>query len=471
MQILTCDKPYNLDEVRKAKGKPRIARPDSRTTLHELTIRIPKDYQVYVEGKTKYTRRVFTLNRRELQSEVRSFEDEKNAELEKAIVEYNRALESSERKALSLPVDENGYCIAPLRELAERYIEVRSHGSVSPETIKNELNYLRYINATIGDKAACKVTSDDVEACLIAIPRLSRQWGQERIKRLEENRKTATWAKKKKTLVTPLKEPPIAGSDTQAKVLKFLREMYNYAFEKEQVPKNPAHARFLSRVFKQSKPLIDPLMADEAQRFLEAVMKMPLSWVKLSFLALFCLGVRPEEMQALLAGSFLFTGSEPETRIIGAVKHGGVKIEEYPKTDAGRRTIPSGPILAETAKEWIAVKSQMIEDMGLMPTMRMPLMSDGPRPHAYNTWRKHWLKFIDENGFSGIRPYSLRHTFATLNLANGENIKTVSVLMGHESPSYTLDLYAGYVPNTARGIGNRYLDYIRSAGQDCGFTY
>ena len=471
MQLLRCDKPYNLDEVRKTKGKPRIAREDSRTTLYELTIRVPKDYRVYLDGKTKFTRRVFALNRRELQNEVRAFEDEKNDELEKAIAEYKLALESSERKALSLPVGEGGYCTSTLTEFAERYIEVRSHGSVSPETIKNELNYLRYINATIGDKMVCKVTSDDVEGCLIAIPRLSRQWGQERIRQLEENRKTATWAKKKKTLVTPLKEPPIAGSDTQAKVLKFLREMYNYAFEKEQVPKNPAHARFLSRVFKQSKPLIDPLMADEAMRFLEAVLKLPLSWVKLSLLALFCTGIRPEEMQALMPGSFLFTGSEPATRITSAVKRGSVKIEDYPKTDAGRRTIPNDSILADTAKEWIAVKSQMIEDMGLMPTMRMPLMSEGPRPYAYNTWRKHWVKFIEENGFAGIRPYSLRHTFATLNLANGENIKTVSVLMGHESPSYTLDLYAGYVPNTATGIGERYIDYVRSAGQDCGFIY
>lgn len=471
MQTLTCDKPYNLDEARKAKGKPRISRDDSRTTLYELTIRVPKDYRVYVDGKTKYTRRTFALNRRGLQGEVRRFEDEKNEELEKAIAEYKLALKSSERKAPSLPVGEDGYCTSPLKEYAERYIEVRSHGSVSPETIKNELRYLRYINATIGDMTVCKVTSDDVEGCLIAIPQLSRQWGQERIKRLEENRRTATWAKKKRTLVTPLKEPPVAGSDMQAKVLKFLREMYNYAFEKGQVSKNPAHARFLSRVFKQSKPLIDPLMADEAQRFLEAVMKMPLGWVKLSLLALLCTGIRPEEMQALLSGSFLFTGPEPATRIVGAVKHGGVKIEEYPKTDAGRRTIPIDSILADTAKEWIAVKSQMIEDMGLMPTMRMPLMSDGPKPHAYSTWRKHWLKFIDENNFAGIRPYSLRHTFATLNLANGENIKTVSVLMGHESPSYTLDLYAGYVPNTAMGIGSRYIDYIRSAGQDCGFIY
>ena len=75
MQLLRCDKPYNLDEVRKAKGKPRIAREDSRTTLYELTIRVPKDYRVYLEGKTKFTRRVFALNRRELQNEVRAFED------------------------------------------------------------------------------------------------------------------------------------------------------------------------------------------------------------------------------------------------------------------------------------------------------------------------------------------------------------------------------------------------------------
>ena len=38
-----------------------------------------------------------------------------------------------------------------------------------------------------------------------------------------------------------------------------------------------------------------------------------------------------------------------------------------------------------------------------------------------------------------------------LNLANGENIKTVSVLMGHASSGYTLDPYADYVLTT--GVG------------------
>lgn len=53
--------------------------------------------------------------------------------------------------------------------------------------------------------------------------------------------------------------------------------------------------------------------------------------------------------------------------------------------------------------------------------------------------------------------------FATLNLAKGENIKTVAVLVGHASSAYTLDLYVGYVPNTGIGIGPRYMSFLRAA--------
>ena len=34
------------------------------------------------------------------------------------------------------------------------------------------------------------------------------------------------------------------------------------------------------------------------------------------------------------------------------------------------------------------VKSQMVKDMGFLPAMRMPLISNGLKPHAYNTWRR-----------------------------------------------------------------------------------
>lgn len=44
MQLLHCDKPYNLDEAAARRGTPRRKRKDSRTTAYELTIRIPEEH-------------------------------------------------------------------------------------------------------------------------------------------------------------------------------------------------------------------------------------------------------------------------------------------------------------------------------------------------------------------------------------------------------------------------------------------
>ena len=81
---LRCDKPYDLDEARKQKGLPRRRRKDSRTTAYELTIRVPKDYRRYFDGKRKLTRVVYALNKKDdLKSQEESFEAEKNAHLER----------------------------------------------------------------------------------------------------------------------------------------------------------------------------------------------------------------------------------------------------------------------------------------------------------------------------------------------------------------------------------------------------
>lgn len=83
---LRCDKPYDLDEARKQKGLPRRRRKDSRTTAYQLTIRVPEEYRTYFDGKKKLTHVVFALNKKEdLKDQMDAFEDEKNAELERAL--------------------------------------------------------------------------------------------------------------------------------------------------------------------------------------------------------------------------------------------------------------------------------------------------------------------------------------------------------------------------------------------------
>lgn len=54
-----------------------------------------------------------------------------------------------------------------------------------------------------------------------------------------------------------------------------------------------------------------------------------------------------------------------------------------------------------------------------------------------------------------IRPYELRHTYATLLLAAGENVKVVSERLGHASAALTLDVYSHVVPDMQQGAAER----------------
>ena len=455
MEILRCDRPYNIDEARKKKGLPRRRRKDSRTTAYELTIRVPVEYQSYFNGKKKLTKTVFALNKKDdLKAQVASFEKEKNADLESAL-----APDGSEPMGAGIACDNE----TPFGDYAQRYVDVRSNGSVKNSTLVNERRYLKYVKATIGSIAVSKLKSEDVECCLLEIPRLSEKWGLEKMKEREENRKTAYWVKKHGRRVKPLQKPKVAGPDMQAKVLKFIREVLNYALEKEHVTKNVAKAKYLTRIFKKSKPLIDPLMADEAARFLHEVELLPTGFFKLALLLMLDAGLRPEEVQAVRPGNFTFTENESLINITSVVRHSSNAIDDYPKSDASRRSIPIDSYTADVAKKWIAMKSDALREVGLVLTMNTPLISPLATAYSYRSFKNYWDEFIKKAGFEGIRPYALRHTFATLNLANGENVKTISVLMGHASSAYTLDLYAGYVPMTGVGLGERYMNFLRNS--------
>lgn len=456
MKKLRCDKPYDIDEARKQKGQPRRRRKDSRTTAYELTIRVPEEYRTYFEGKKKLTRTVFALNKKDdLKDQVEAFEDEKNAELERRLEERGWVRQGDGKK-------EPGRCMTPIGSYIERYIEIRSNGSVSEATIQNETRYLQYIDAGIGSIPICEVTAEDIEGCLLKVLELSEKWALERQAEWEENRKTARWVRKHGTLAKPFKPIKVAGPDMQSKILKFLREVMNYALEKEDIAKNTAKAKFLTRVFKKSKPLIDPLMADDAARFLQEVEKLALDYLKVTLLILLNTGMRPEEMLALRVGNVIFGEDETLIKITGVVDREGKEIREYPKSDASRRSVPVDDYTASTLRQWIELKTKLMKDLGFKPSMSMLICGPEMIPRTYQSWYRDWLKFAAGAGFEGVRPYALRHTFATLNLANGENIKTVSVLMGHASFAYTLDLYAAYVPNTGIGIGTRYMNFLRA---------
>jgi hypothetical protein len=59
-----------------------------------------------------------------------------------------------------------------------------------------------------------------------------------------------------------------------------------------------------------------------------------------------------------------------------------------------------------------------------------------------------------------IRFHDLRHTFASLMLANGEDVVRVSRLLGHANPTITLNVYSHMLPREHYGSTDRLAQLV-----------
>jgi integrase len=71
---------------------------------------------------------------------------------------------------------------------------------------------------------------------------------------------------------------------------------------------------------------------------------------------------------------------------------------------------------------------------------------------------------IEASGLPPIRPLQdLRHTHATLLLADGENAKVVQERLGHHSHSFTADTYQHVMPGMDAAAATRFDDLVFGA--------
>ena len=76
-----------------------------------------------------------------------------------------------------------------------------------------------------------------------------------------------------------------------------------------------------------------------------------------------------------------------------------------------------------------------------------PVVNDVPRNP--NTMQKKMRKVLERADCKRIRFHDLRHTFATMALENGMDVKTLSAMIGHVSSETTLNIYS-HVTDTMR---------------------
>lgn len=118
-----------------------------------------------------------------------------------------------------------------------------------------------------------------------------------------------------------------------------------------------------------------------------------------------------------------------------------------PKSRAGVRDVAVDEKTARHIAEWKSRQALELSKLGIRQTEETPVCCSETGGfldlHNVERW---WRRFRVEAGFPSLKLHELRHTQATLLLANGVDVKTVQSRMGHSNASITLNWYAHALP-------------------------
>jgi len=121
------------------------------------------------------------------------------------------------------------------------------------------------------------------------------------------------------------------------------------------------------------------------------------------------------------------------------------------KTETSNRKIDLGPVMMTALKKWKLPCP--ISELNLI----FPNEAGNPINHD-NMCRRYFKPALKRAGLGKIRFHDLRHTYASLLIEQGENIKYIQTQLGHSKPTTTLNVYAHlmrpYNQESARRLEN-----------------
>ena len=171
------------------------------------------------------------------------------------------------------------------------------------------------------------------------------------------------------------------------------------------------------------------LSKEEIQRFL---IQAKAEGMYELFLLELTTGLRRGEILALTWDDLNFeTGELHISKQVTPV--GGKNIISEPKTKAAFRTIILPPVMVGLLREY---RKEVFSPL-MFPSRIKP---NQPIDPSYV--RKRLQQILERADCKKVRFHDLRHTFATMALEHGMDVKTLSATIGHVSSSTTLDIYS-----------------------------
>lgn len=203
------------------------------------------------------------------------------------------------------------------------------------------------------------------------------------------------------------------------------------------IVKNP-----MSRVDapKKVKKAVDALSQEQAKRFFEVLPECDLDFRCMLHLFI-TTGIRRGECVGIKWKDIDFKNSTLTiARCVTYTPEAGVTVST-PKTDNSVRTIPLMPSTLNLLQEWKKQTRAKNPDVLLKEAFVFPRGKDVFAPRDPGSVTRRVKRFMKNHDFPDLSPHDLRHSCATLLLAEGADIKSVQEILGHADASTTLDYY------------------------------
>jgi integrase len=223
---------------------------------------------------------------------------------------------------------------------------------------------------------------------------------------------------------------------TMNNILVPLKEMFRHAFVWGHIYKDPT--QYIKKPRVESEEM-DFLNADEIQIFLKNTEP---EYYALFFTAVMT-GMRRGELLGLKWEDIDWNSSQI---VVKRALYRGKFVT--PKSKHSCRRISMTPMLKATLDQHRVFCTRSETNLVFCNENGRPLDPE-------NMVKRHFQPTLERAGLRRIRFHDLRHTFASLLIAMGENVKYVQNQLGHNSATTTLDRYGHLMPGDQNDTGNR----------------
>lgn len=216
-----------------------------------------------------------------------------------------------------------------------------------------------------------------------------------------------------------------------------LLNIFEYAERNKMITENPM--KYVEAPRMKKKP-VDALSDEQAKVFFEKVKSCPID-LQCILTMLITTGLRRGELAGLKWRDIDTGAGVLHVERGVSYTHGSGVVVSSPKTSSSIRDVPLMSATVDVVLRYLDDVKKKHPSTIIKDAYLFHRSGDLFRPIDPNAITRRVKRFMKNNGLPDLSPHDLRHSCATLLLAQGADVKSVQQILGHSDASTALNFY------------------------------